>query len=254
MKSIKITNQTTNDTFTFYDNDQDTILRRFDGFEYAEVKMALDDVSGDPGSTYVTSSFGRRNMSFQGDLVGSTIFSDRRDLLKALRQTGEMKLFEVTTYDDLQLQFEAEIRRFTNPYTHMIHTFLFELTAPDYRFYSQTESSDDLSANTTANVTAGGTDSSIPVFTITGPGNNIEVQNNDSGLFFNIGDLSAGEVVVVDSRTKTVTLDGNPAFSIFTGDFFYLDPGANSLSFNISSGSTGATNLNVKFRDAYNGL
>lgn len=254
MKSIKITNQTTSDSFTFYDNDQDTILRTFDGFEYADVKLALDDVSGDPGATYVTSSFGRRNLSFQGDLVGSTIFSDRRDLLKVLRQTGTMKLFEMTTYDDLNLRFEAEVRRFTNPYTHQIHTFLFELVAPDYRFYEQTEQTQDYLANTTANVTNTGTTNTIPVFTITGPGTNVEVQNNDSGLYFNVGNLIGGDVVVVDTKNKTVTKNGSPAFSIFTGDFFYLEPGANSLSFTITSGSTGASNLNVKFRNAYNGV
>lgn len=254
MKQIKITNQTTSDSFTFYDNAQDTILRSFDGFEYAEVKLALDDVSGDPGATYVTSSFGRRNLSFQGDLVGSTIFSDRRDLLKVMRQTGEMKLFEITTYDDLQLRFEAEIRRFINPYTHQVHTFLFELVAPDYRFYEQAEQSQNFAANTTANAVVGGIESTHPLFTITGPGNNIAIQNNATGLFINIGNLIGGDVVVVDTQKKTVTKNSNPAFSIFTGDFFMFEPGNNNLTFSVASASTGATNLNVKFRNAYNGL
>ena len=254
MKSIKIIDQDTNDSFELFDVSNDSLLRRFDGFEYAEVKLAVDDVFGVPGSTYVTSSHGRRRMSFQGDLVGANIFANRRNLLKAMRQTGKMKLFEVKTYDDLELQFEAEIARFTNPYTHMIHTFLFEIVAPDFRFYSQTESTETYTANQTKNTNNGGTEQTTPVFTITGPGNNIEVQNNDSGLSFNIGNLTAGQEVVVDGNTRTVTLNTNPAFSIFSGDMFNLAPGNTGITFSVPTGSDGNTELEITYRDAYNGI
>jgi len=139
MKQIKITDQDTALDFTFYNNSGGTIIRQFDGFEYPEVLTSIEDVAKQNGAYYSNSKFGRRRLSFQGDLVGTDKFEQRRDLLAVARQLGQMKLFEITTYDDLLLRFEAEIIRLTMPYTHQIHSFLFELEASDYRFFSQSD-------------------------------------------------------------------------------------------------------------------
>lgn len=256
MKQITITDQDTSESFDFYDNSNNTILRQFDGFEYAEVKSVVENVAGQPGAVYVTSSFGRRRMSFQGDLVAGIpgVWAQRRNLLNVIKQRGRMKLFEITTYDDLKLQFEAEIIRFTAPYTHQIHSYLFELVAPDWRFYSQTEYTDSFTAGQTQNVNNGGNEVTHPVFTITGPGNGISILNNDTAESISVDDMSAGEKVVIDTLNRTVTLDGNDAYGIFSGDFFRLEPGNNSLTFQVNSGSDGNTNLDVTYRDAYNGV
>jgi len=254
MKQIKITDQDTDQTFTFYDNSNGTILRSFDGFEYPEVLASIEDVAGIGGAHYVNSKFGRRRMSFQGDLVGADKFSQRRDLLSVLRQRGTMKLFDVTTYDDLTLEFEAEIIRLTMPYTHQVHGFLFELQAPDWRFYSQTEDTESFDANDEITITNDGTELTEPTFTITGPGTGIEVANVSTGEDFQISSLSAGEVVVVDVQARTVTLDGTSDFSVFTGDFWGLQPGDNITEFLVTSGSDSNTNLEIKYKDAYNGI
>lgn len=253
MKQIKITNQDTSESFTFYDNANGTILRSFDGFEYPEVLASIEDVASKGGAHYINSKFGRRRMSFQGDLVGADKFSQRRELLTILRQRGTMKLFEVTTYDDLLLRFEAEIIRLTMPYTHQIHSFLFELQSPDWRLFSQTEEDEIVTVGGLDTITNDGTELTDVIFTITGPGTSINIENLSSGESFSIDDLIADDEVIIDTLNRTVTKNGDSAYSIFTGDFFGLQPGDNPIGFDVS-GSTGATSLTLTYRHAYNGI
>jgi len=254
MKQIKITDQDSGSSYTFYDNSNGTILRRFDGFEYPEVLTSIEDVARQYGAYYVNSKFGRRRMSFQGDLVASDKFAQRRQLLTVVRQLGKEKLFEVTTYDDLLLRFQAEIIRLTMPYTHQIHSFLFELEASDYRFYSQTEVDQDFDANDLITLTNNGTEITDPIFTITGAGTDIKIINLSTGEDFEIDNLTTGQVVVVDVKNRTVTLNGVSNFGVFSGDFFGLQPGGNGIEFEVLSGDDANTNLNVTYRHAYNGI
>src|SRR5690606_31323760 len=106
-------------------------------WEYATPVVSVENVAGAQSSVFVNSKFGSRRLSFIGDLVREDVFTQRREMLAAMRQTGELKLFECTTYDDLEIRFEAEVLRLLNPYTHQIHTYLVELIVPDWRFYSQ---------------------------------------------------------------------------------------------------------------------
>ncbi|OQB05580.1 MAG: Phage tail protein [bacterium ADurb.Bin212] len=252
MKQIKIIDQDTSESFTFYDNANGTILRSFDGFEYPEVLASIEDVAGKGGAHYINSKFGRRRMSFQGDLVGDK-FTQRRELLTVARQRGTMKLFEVTTYDDLLLRFEAEIIRLTMPYTHQIHSFLFELQSPDWRLFSQAEEEETVTVGGLDTITNNGTELTDVIFTITGPGTSINIENLSSGESFSIDDLIADDEVIIDTLNKTVTKNGDNSYSIFTGDFFGLQPGDNTIVFNVS-GSTGATSLILTYRHAYNGI
>jgi len=253
MKQIKITDQDTSESFTFYDNANGTILRSFDGFEYPEVLTSIEDVAGKGGAHYINSKFGRRRMSFQGDLVGADKFSQRRELLTILRQRGTMKLFEVTTYDDLLLRFEAEIIRLTMPYTHQIHSFLFELQSPDWRLFSQTEEEETVTVGGSDTITNNGTELTDVIFTLNGPGTSIDIQNFETGESFSIDDLIADDEVIINTLNKTVTKNGDDSYSIFTGDFFGLQPGDNTIGFDVS-GSTGATSLTLTYRHAYNGI
>jgi len=254
MKQLTCTDVLNNKSFTFYDNSDDTIMREFEGWEYANPVVSVEDVAGQQSSVFVNSKFGRRRLAFIGDLVASDVFAQRREMLAAMRQTGRLKLFEGTTYDDLLIRFEAEVVRIVAPYTHQVHSYLIELVAPDWRFYSQTLKSGTLAANQTDDFENEGTEITPPIFTITAPGNDIEIVNNTTGESFSIGDLTGVQEVVVDVKAHTVTLDGSPAMGIFTGEFFELVPGINSISFNVPTGSSGATELQIQHRDAYNGI
>lgn len=253
MKQIKITDQDTSKSFTFYDNSNGTILRKFDGFEYPQVLTSIEDIAKQNGAYYSNSKFGKRRLSFQGDLVGANKFQQRKDLLAVARQLGQMKLFEVISYDDLLLRFEAEITRLTMPYTHQIHSFLFELEASDYRFYSQDEIVTDFTANELIVLENEGTEATNPIFTITGSGTTIEVANLSTGESFEIGAISSSQEVIIDTMKRIVTLDGGSNYSIFSGDFFMLEPGNNGIEF-LVTGNDSNTKLEVKHRHAYNGL
>lgn len=282
MKQITILEQADNNQYTFYDNGSRSILREFEGFEFAEIRPSIDNVAGEYGAVYVTSKYGRRRVAIKGDLVGSDVYNQRRLLSRALRQTGTIKLVKITTYDDMLLQFEAEVAKVLNPYTHKIHTFLIELIAPDWRLYSQTEKSNDIgqtiikggamipaeipmaivpstsvSTDLTNIITNDGNEKTDPVFTIHGPGTGFIVGNVTTGEEFTLGaTLTDTDEVEINVRNRTVLKNGiTNLYGDFTGDFWSVIPGQNELRFLINSGfQLGTTNLNVAFRDAYNGI
>lgn len=282
MKSITITEQLDNNSFSLYDNNLGSILREFEGFEFAEVKYSIDDVAGTYGSTYITSKFGRRRLSVKGDLVGTSIYENRRLLFKALRQTGVMKLIKFTTYDDLNLQFEGEIAKVVNPYTHKIHEFLIEIVAPDWRFYSQTLKSQNMNqtiiqggASIPATIPMAitlnsdpetiinniveneGSEITDPIFTITGPGTGFTVRNETTNKEFVLSTAlaDATEQIIIDVKNRTVEReDGTNIYPNLTGEFWSLIPSENELRFFVGTGLTVNTNLNVSYRDAYGGI
>lgn len=282
MKNITILDQLdSTKKFTFYDNDLGTILRSFEGFEYATVRESIDDVAGTTGAIYINSKFGRRRLAFIGDLIGTDVFLKRRQLVTVLRQTGTIKLIKFTTYDDLALQCEAEVVKYGNPYNHQVHTFLIELIAPDYRFYSQELFSQNLDQtilqggasipsavpmliplSTTPEtelqkiVTSNGTEATDPTFTITGPGDTFIIGNETSGKEFTLNlVLDSDDTVVVNVKERTVIKNGiTNVYADFDGDFWQIEPGENELRFLVSTDFDIMTQLNVSYRDAYAGV
>jgi hypothetical protein len=254
MKTIKIIDQVTSDEFEFEDSGDNTIIREFEGFEYPEVRDVIEDISGPQSSIYITSKFGRRRLSFSGDIVGSDVFQTRRDMLAVMRQTGDIKLVEITTYDDLDLQFEAEIVKVVAPYNHKVQKFLIEMVAPDWRLYSQTETEND-SSDTNQVITNNGTEASTPVLKIYGSFDDVTITNLSNSESFEISTAVAdGHYVEVDCLNRTVKLDGATSmYSDFDGEFFDILPGENTISFNPTNGGVNAK-LVTTFRDAYLGL
>lgn len=282
MKKFTIIDQVSGSQFSLYDSYLDTILRKFEGFEYASVKTSIDDVAGPYGAVYVTSKFGQRRVAIEGDLVSDNVFAQRRQLLEVLRQTGTIKLMKFITYDDLELQFEAEVVKLTEPYNHSVHTFLLEMIAPDWRFYSQ-----ELKTATIARtVLLGGTsiplpsvpfglpldttpetdisdivnnignDNTDPIFTITGPGTNFTITNNTTGETFTLtAVLTDSDTVVIDVRARTVVKNGiTNLYPNLTGELWSVVPGENEINFFIDSGFTALTTLSLAYRDAYIGI
>lgn len=272
-----------NDTFTFYNNAAGTILNRFEGFEYPSVIASIDDLSGPYGSTYITSKFGSRRFSISGDLVSADVFNLRIELLKAVRQTGVIKLIKFTTYDNRLLQTEAEVVKMVNPYNHSVHTFLIEMIAPDYRFYSQTEKNlpvstsflgggvsipfPEIPVSIEADVedpeggvhflTNEGNAPTDPVFKIYGPGTDFALHNIATDEVINIDTtLVEGDVLVINVKERTIVLNGTDnLYSAFSGDFFSLIPGENETRFFISSGFVdGTTRMEAIYRDAWDGI
>lgn len=254
MKTLQVIDQDTNQSFTFHDNAGGVILREFEGFEYPAVRSVVEDVANRGGGVYITSKFGRRSLSWKGDLLGSNVFALRREMLSVMRQRGTMKLLKFTTYDDLDLQCEAEIVKVLNPYTHQIHTYLIEAVAPDWRFYSQTlhTNTDDAAEQT---ITNAGTEETEPVFRLYGAFTEVVVTNLTTSESFTITQtVAGGDYVEINVNDKTVKLDdGTSIYSAITGEFFTLVPGDNVLTFTPTGGDA-STELYVEWRDAYNGI
>lgn len=273
MKQITIINADGNE-FTFYDNLNNTILRSFEGFEYPSVRESIEEVAGDKSAVHVNSIFGKREFSFIGDLIGNDVFTLRQSVLDALG-IGSLKTIKFTTYDDLELQCEAILVDYKNPYNHSIHTFELSFISPDWRFFTQTEyeftsgptvvhggaaipANIPLSLTTVELdencITNNGSEITDPIFTIHGPGTLFRVINQDTGEEFTITQtLTDAEELVVNVKEKTVTFDGNLIMNSFDGDWWHLVPGENCIGF-IVSGSGANTLLTVNWRDAYIGL
>jgi len=260
MITFNIKDETTTKEFTFYGSGRENgaIIKSIDGLEYPDVRSAIDVVAGKKSAVYVNSKFGLRIITLTAQLFGDAVkslFTRRSELLQAIRQEGYMKLVKFTTFDSLNLQFEAEVTKLVNPYTKNLKPLMLELVAPDWRFYSQTESTDTILATATEIVTNSGNEKTDPILQITGPANSITITNLTTGGTFTLSEnLTAGQVLVINTKEQTVVL--NPStnkFSILTGDFFALGPGANSVEF-AATGSDANTKLEVIYRSAYLGL
>jgi len=274
MKEITILNQVDSNQFTFYDNDNNIILSSFEGFEYPKVRESIEEVSGGKSAYHINTLNGRREFSFIGDIIGSTAFTLRRSLLNCLK-LGSLKLIKFTTYDDLELQCEAELISLNNPYNHSVHTFNLTFVAPDWRFFTQEEfefttvpttikGGTSIPANIPMEfpsseivedcVVNNGHEKADPIFTIHGPGTLFRIINQDTEEEFTINQtLTDSEEIVINTKNRTIIFNGNSIMNSLDGDLWYLKPGDNCIGF-IVIGSDANTLLTVNWRDAYLGI
>lgn len=253
MKSIRITDQTSSEYFELVNTANQ--IGELEGWEYPEVNEVIEAVAGKQSGVYITSKHGPRVFSFQG-IKGFTSAQRRTSILKIIRQRGMLKMLTFTTLDNVALQAEVEVTKILWPYTGIIRKpFLIEMTAPDWRFYAQTQTQ-TTSNNASQTHTNNGTEDTEPVFRIHGAGTAFTVTNSTTGESFTITyTLSSSDYIDVDCKNHTIVLnDTTNIFSAMTsGDFFSLIPGANALTWSKTSGD-GSTSLRTTFRDAYNGV
>ena len=240
-------------------NSTDTFLFEkvgsMEGFEYSTTRPVIEDISGPKSSIYITSKFGRRRLSWQS-IISSQ--ADRRLLLQACRQQGLIKTIEFSTCDGIALEAEIEIASVVMPYKTGKSIVLMEAIAPDWRFYSQIEYTNESNA---ANQTIlnNGNEKTDPTFRIYGPFTSVTITNLHNAetftiLFDEYSELGAGEYIDVNVKERTVKLsDGTSIFSGFEGDFITLEPGSNLLQFSKIGGDSN-TRLLTTWRDAYNGI
>ena len=253
MKSIKVTDVENTKSYTFLNDVEDgCVINAIKGFEYPQSIVIVEDIASDDGAIAISSKFGRRVCSFIANL-NADILNQRHLILDALRQTSYLKKIEFTTLDDIALQFYAYVTKFSGDYKTYANQLLVELTAPDFRFYSQTETSVEIAANGSENCENTGNENTNPTITIDGPAATVNMSDSTTGFEFDIVEAIAdGEQLVIDMKEKTVKLDGVDSFSMFDGDFFKLEPGDNSIDF-VTTGGDAGTKATIKYRNAYNG-
>lgn len=244
------------------------------GFEYPETRLVMEDIPSRDGSLYIGSRFGRRNLSWRGLILHPDTRDKRRNLIQACR-VGQLKTILFELCPGLDVQTDIEIVRLTMPYELNRSPYLIQAVAPDYRFFSQTETT----VNTGITVQSGGVpvpmavpapipggsslnfsitiDGNVatsPVFSVRGPGSNFLVTNQSTGESFELDlTLTSVETVVIDTYNKTAFNGSQNVFGSFSGDWIVLEPGSNVLTFN-AVGYTANTRLSVAYRQAYLGF
>lgn len=246
-----------------------------EGFEYPSTRTVIEDIPAREGALFLGSQFGRRALSWQGTIKGEDVLERRRNLIKACR-VGYLKTIQFTTKDNLDLQASVEILKILMPYQYTGIIYMIEAVAPDFRFYSQTLHSQSTlvtqaeggtpipaaipapiggGSNLSFEITNDGNIYTNPTFTIQGPGSEFIVNNITTGESFTLDlTLQTGESVVIDTNERTAFQGNQNVFGAFTGDWMRLDPGSNTITFNVGTGKTTDTQLIVAYRDAYLGL
>lgn len=97
-----------------------------------------------------------------------------------------------------------------------------------------------------------GNRSTPPLFTINGPCTTPSIRDETYGniLAFNI-DLASGETLVIDTKYKTVRLNGavNRRNTMTNFDWFFLNPGSTFIRYGASVGT--GSSLSISFRSAW---
>lgn len=276
MKQITVTDIENAQSYTFNDaRAEGSFIEKVEGFEYPTVIEAIEDVPNQGGSVYINSKFTTRRVGITA-LITCDRLEERRELLAALQQTGELKLVTFTTLDDLDLQFYAMVKNLIFPYTKMETPLLLELISPDYRFYGQ-ELKEFITSQTTISggasipatipmslasegeassaVNNEGNEMSDPIFRIDGPGTEFTIGNASTGEELIIDyTITEGEYILVDVANKTVLLNGiTNIYSAASGDWWSIPPGESNILF-LAAGLSVATLLTISYRDAYNGV
>lgn len=182
---------------------------------------------------------------FQGPMH-TTELRARVDTFRASLAVGPDKLW---LYNDRYYRCcEAVSEPSSFGETHFDRIEQVEVTfvGPDPLMFDSTTNTDTWSAPSTGNtrsIVAGGNAPAAPKFTITVGGSGAEtiafdVTNNTTGESFTLaGDVTAGDVIVVDCLLKTVTIFGANYLSLFDGLFPRFDVGANQMQLDWTSSS-----------------
>ena len=247
MKVIRITETTKSKYFEITGNQIGTL----EGWEYPTIISAIDDIPGNKGALYINSKFGRRRFSIEGYIPSQTL-AQRIAMGLALRQTGTIKTMTFTTLNSLTLQAYVEVLSLDYKYSNKCTSFLIELVAPDPRFYSQTLHDTELDDSDSKVITNTGNEITSPSIKLLGAGANWVISNTTTGKSFTLArSISGTDYVTINTADRTVLLNGvTSVFPDFDGDFFTLDPGANTITSTVTGGDA-TTEIHVYYRDAY---
>lgn len=99
-----------------------------------------------------------------------------------------------------------------------------------------------------------GTAPTWPTVTITGPVDTPRLENRTTGETLELATtLSGGDVVVVDTRARTVTLNGTSALQLLAVGSAWpaLEPGANELAYRSDDGTPTTSTATLSWRSAW---
>ena len=103
-------------------------------------------------------------------------------------------------------------------------------------------------------LTNGGSVTTYPTITITGPATNIIITNTTTGQYLSLyGSLATGDTLVINLYEKLITLNGAAARNLLVGgsNWFGIDPGTSNVSFSAAGSVAGTTTCNINYRNAF---
>lgn len=75
-------------------------------------------------------------------------------------------------------------------------------------------------------------DNVYPIWEVKGPANNPQIENVNAGIIFRYtGSINASQTLVVDTLSKTALLNGVNVINNISGNWLYLKPGNNRISY-----------------------
>ena len=87
-------------------------------------------------------------------------------------------------------------------------------------------------------------DNVYPIWEVTGPTTNPQIENVNAGVIFSYtGSINANQTLVVDTLNKTASLNGVNVLGNLSGQWLYLKPGNNRISYTASNGNAPACTL-----------
>lgn len=99
-----------------------------------------------------------------------------------------------------------------------------------------------------------GTAPTWPTVTITGPVDTPRLENRTTGATLELDTtLTGGDVVVVDARARTVTLNGTSALQLLAVGSAWptIEPGANELAYRSADGTPTTSTATISYRSAW---
>lgn len=230
------------------------------GLDSPEIRENAWDLVEADGGVHGNFYFGRRPVTLTVDVLATNAQQRGAALEKLKRATNAMRgdgtLRWTTPYGggpNQQLSFRRQQPlRITGAWKK---SCFLALVAADPRIYSYDLYTTTVPVATPTTLVNQGDFNSPPSLKINGPGTDPVVKNGTLQIAFSGLTLTAGQYVVINSIQHTVVdQDGANKFSkvdFLNTQWWALGPGNNSVRIDWGSGSTGASTVEVTWRDAW---
>lgn len=259
-----------------------TLDGEIDGLEVPAIRTSSGNNSGRDGGYVGAQFYEARDIGLQGHIAASDVatLETARKALQAAVKSDSVTLQLVTNAGAAYVIY-CNLIDFKMPVTRSSFSadFTMDLLAPDPTIYDDTAGG-ALTANlpklvsggytypvvykvvysgggSPTTITNSGDTNVFPTITLTGTMNNPVLTNNTTGLVFSLTGLITGpsDVVVIDMRQRTVTLNGSSIFNLVGAfsDWWYLQPGGNSITLTTPNSGDTVTGV-VSWRSGFMGI
>lgn len=213
------------------------------------ISNRLQEIGGVDGAWDYGVSYGPRELEIDVTILGDTPADTRRSVRKLVGTMNPRKGSQILIFDDEpDIMYYARISNQVPLDTlGAMGTFTLQLVCPDPFGYSTEIRTDTIARGGT--LTHLGTAEAFPRLSVSHGGGSGSITNKrPDGITETLAftaDSPAG-TYVIDSKQKTITVEGNRAYKYVKGDFFELPMGDSSIK---TSGAI--SSVTVEYRDTW---